>query len=357
VQGGQELDLTGPTVAGEKFDLKQLRGKVVLVDFWATWCGPCVAEMPNVKRVYDRYHKDGFEVVGVSLDNSKDALVKFLKAREVHWPQLFFDDKDAQGWNNPLARKYGVNSIPFTVLVDRAGKVARIGVRGEALRAAVAQLLGKEAAPPPVLAQAQYQIRLSQWDKAAAEYADADLLSRPPRDDALAYASLLLLRGDNEGYNRFCRHMIQGAQTEDPCDAYFLARSCATARKCLVDPAQVVQWANQAVASDPVAWNYHVLGLAQYRAGQLDQALESFTKANATFWRYSELNWFGLALVHHSLGHTGEARRCLDKGIQWLERVGPPRPGQPARLLPTDWLEAHLLRREAEELLQKKQAK
>ncbi|HEY7428499.1 MAG TPA: tetratricopeptide repeat protein, partial [Gemmataceae bacterium] len=65
VQVGQELDLAGPTVQGDKFDLKQLRGKVVLIDFWATWCGPCVAEMPNVKRVYDRYHKDGFEVVGV----------------------------------------------------------------------------------------------------------------------------------------------------------------------------------------------------------------------------------------------------------------------------------------------------
>ncbi|HEY7428116.1 MAG TPA: tetratricopeptide repeat protein, partial [Gemmataceae bacterium] len=118
---GQEMDLAGPTVQGEKFDLKQLRGKVVLIDFWATWCGPCVAEMPNVKRAYDRYHKDGFEVVGVSLDNSKEKLVEFLKTKEVPWPQLFFAAKGDQGWNNPLARKYGVRAIPSTILVDRAG--------------------------------------------------------------------------------------------------------------------------------------------------------------------------------------------------------------------------------------------
>jgi thiol-disulfide isomerase/thioredoxin len=148
VRVGQVLDLAGPTVGGEKFDLKQLRGRVVLVDFWATWCGPCVAEMPNVKQVYDRYHKDGFEVVGVSLDSSKEALGKFLKAKEVPWPQLFFEDKEAQGWNNPLARKCGVHAIPFTILVDRAGKVVQLGVRGAALEPAVAKLLGKESGAP-----------------------------------------------------------------------------------------------------------------------------------------------------------------------------------------------------------------
>jgi WD40 repeat protein/serine/threonine protein kinase/tetratricopeptide (TPR) repeat protein/thiol-disulfide isomerase/thioredoxin len=148
VQVGQELDLAGPTVGGERFDLKRLRGKVVLIDFWATWCGPCVAEMPNVMKVYDRHHKDGFEVVGVSLDNEREALTRFLKAKEVPWPQLFFDGKGEQGWNNPLARRYGVNAIPFTILVDRSGKVAQVGARGEVLEPAVTKLLGKQPAPP-----------------------------------------------------------------------------------------------------------------------------------------------------------------------------------------------------------------
>jgi tetratricopeptide (TPR) repeat protein len=197
---------------------------------------------------------------------------------------------------------------------------------------------------------AHHFIRLSQWDKAAAQYAKADLLGRPLRDDAFAYACLFLIRGDSEGYNGFCQGMIQrAAKTEDPFEAYVLARTCAMARKSPVDPARAVQWANEGVARDPRAWYFHPLGLAQYRAGQFDQALQSFTKAMN--WNYAGLNWFGLALVHHRLGHPDEARQCLDKGIQWLEREGPPGPGQPANLPAQDWLEAQLLRREAEEVL------
>jgi serine/threonine protein kinase len=201
-----------------------------------------------------------------------------------------------------------------------------------------------------VLAKARDYVRLSQWDKAAAEYAKADLRARPLRDDAFAYACLFLIRGDGEGYNRFCQGMIQRvAQTADPIEVYTLARSCAMARKGPVDPARAVQWAERQRSPSP--WDYHVLGLAQYRAGQLDQALQSFTRANVKAWKHRELNWFGLALVHHRLGHPDEARQCLARGIQWLEREGPPGPARPASLLAQDWLAAQLLRREAEELL------
>jgi thiol-disulfide isomerase/thioredoxin len=154
VRVGQALDLVGPTVEGKTFDLKLLRGKVVLIDFWATWCGPCVAEMPNVKGVYDRYHQDGFEVVGVSLDNSRGALLQFLKAKGISWPQLFDEDSRAQGWKNPLVRKYGIHAIPATILVNRAGVVAAVRVRGEALEPAVARLLGKTPASPTAVASA-----------------------------------------------------------------------------------------------------------------------------------------------------------------------------------------------------------
>jgi hypothetical protein len=145
--------------------------------------------------------------------------------------------------------------------------------------------------------------------------------------------------------------MIQrAARTETPLEAYILARSCAMAAKSPADPARTVQWANRAVASNPSVWYLHALGLAQYRAGQFEQALQSFFRANV------ELNAFGLALVHYRLGHPGEARRYLDKGVQWLERQGPPGPDQPAKLMPQDWLEAQLLRREAEELLKIKRS-
>jgi tetratricopeptide (TPR) repeat protein/predicted Ser/Thr protein kinase len=208
------------------------------------------------------------------------------------------------------------------------------------------------------LYQASHYILLSQWDKAATEYAKADLWAGPLREDAFNYACLFLIRGDSEGYNRFCQRMIQRtAQTKDPYEAYTLARSCVMAPKCPVDPARAIQWAKQSVANEHNAWDLHVLGLAQYRAGQFDEALHSFTKANNKSWRYQELNLFGLALLHQRLGHPDEARKCLDKGTQWLERKCPASTGtRRAELLPQDWLEAQLLRREAEEMLKIKQS-
>ncbi len=211
------------------------------------------------------------------------------------------------------------------------------------------------AAQSLVLARARHFIKLSQWDKAAAEYAHVDW-SRPLHDDAFAYACLFLIRGDGEGYNRFCLGFIQrGAQLEG-AEPYVLARICAIARSSPVDPARAVDWANRAVAGSHNPWDLHLLGLAQYRAGQMEQALQSFTEANIKRWRYADLNWFALALVHHRLGHPDEARECLDKGMQWLAREGPSGPDQPTNLLPQDWLEAQLLRREAEELIASQQS-
>jgi thiol-disulfide isomerase/thioredoxin len=119
----QEVEIAGPTVQGPPFDLKALRGKVVLVDFWATWCAPCIAELPNMREVYDRYHARGFEVVGVSLDESRERLTEFIRDKQVPWPQIFFDKEGQRGWANPLARRYQVNAIPDTILVDQDGPV------------------------------------------------------------------------------------------------------------------------------------------------------------------------------------------------------------------------------------------
>lgn len=206
------------------------------------------------------------------------------------------------------------------------------------------------AAQTLVLARARNYVNLSQWDKASAEYARI-AWSKPLADDAFTYASLFLIRGDSEGYHRFCDVMLGRAASLDGAETYVMARICAIARVSPVDPARVVKWANQGVSANHSPWDFHVLGLAQYRAGQLAEALESLTKANVKGWRYHELSWFALALVHYRLGHPDEARQCFDKGIEWLARVGPSGPDQPANLLPQDWLEAQLLRREAEELM------
>jgi thiol-disulfide isomerase/thioredoxin len=144
---GKPPEIAGPTLEGSEFDIAQYKGKVVLVDFWATWCGPCVGELPNVKSVYEKYHEEGFEVLAVSFDNTKGDLAKFVKDRELPWPQIYFDEEGKRGWQNPLGQKYGISGIPATFLVDRQGNLQKIDVRGEMLEPAVVELLKGNTAP------------------------------------------------------------------------------------------------------------------------------------------------------------------------------------------------------------------
>ncbi|MCA8999301.1 MAG: TlpA family protein disulfide reductase [Planctomycetaceae bacterium] len=139
---GNEIDIEGTTVEGKPFNIDSYKGKVVLVDFWATWCGPCVAELPNVKAMYDAYHDKGFEVVGISLDESKEDLVGFIEKRDLKWVTLFSENPENQGWNNPIARHYGISGIPTVILVNQEGKVVHLNARGNVLQEELAKLLG-----------------------------------------------------------------------------------------------------------------------------------------------------------------------------------------------------------------------
>lgn len=112
-------------------------GHVTLIDFWATWCGPCKEEMPNVISAYQTYHGQGFDIVGVSLDDDRDELVNFTRAQGMAWPQYF----DGMAWQNKLAVKYGVHSIPMNYLLDRHGVIVGKGLRGSHLGQAVAGAL------------------------------------------------------------------------------------------------------------------------------------------------------------------------------------------------------------------------
>lgn len=132
------LTLEFTAVDGSEVSLKDLRGKVVLLDFWATWCGPCVQEVPNVVATYKKLHEKGFEIVGISLDQDKEALTQFTKEHGMTWPQYF----DGQGWNNKISSQFGITSIPAMWLLDRKGFVVSTNARAN-LEAQVTALLEK----------------------------------------------------------------------------------------------------------------------------------------------------------------------------------------------------------------------
>ena len=129
--------LLGKTLEGKPISIADFRGKVLLVDFWAVWCGPCVAEMPNVKRVYNTYKDQGFDILGISLDNDEKTLRDYLKKNEIPWRQAF----DGQGWDSTVPSIYGIRGIPTMWIIGKDGALISENARGENLEKIIVKAL------------------------------------------------------------------------------------------------------------------------------------------------------------------------------------------------------------------------
>ncbi|WP_395737480.1 TlpA family protein disulfide reductase [Prosthecobacter sp.] len=132
----QALDIKFTAVDGRVVDLASLRGKVVLIDFWATWCKPCMGEIPNVVAAYQKYHDQGFEVIGISFDTNKVTLQRVTEDMHMPWPQYF----DGKGWQNDFGVKFGIHGIPTMWLIDQQGRLVTKNARTD-LAGQVAKLL------------------------------------------------------------------------------------------------------------------------------------------------------------------------------------------------------------------------
>jgi len=138
--GALAPEINLPTPDGKNIPLSSLRGKVVLIDFWASWCGPCRAENPNVVKLYQAKKDQGFDIYSVSLDKDKNAWIKAIEKDGLAWPSHV---SDLGYWNSSVVKQYGFQGIPFTVLVDREGKIVAKGLRGPQLEEAVTEYLKK----------------------------------------------------------------------------------------------------------------------------------------------------------------------------------------------------------------------
>jgi len=137
--------LNAVDIGGHRWTSEDLRGRVVLIDFWATWCAPCLAELPRLRALRDRHDRRDFEILGISLDaGSRQTLVSWLNRNRIEWPQIH----ERGGYSGTTARTFGIDRLPKSILVNRDGSIAAVDLRGDALVSRVDALVSHVVTPP-----------------------------------------------------------------------------------------------------------------------------------------------------------------------------------------------------------------
>ena len=139
--GSPAPEISQKTPQGKTLKLSSLKGKVVLIDFWASWCRPCMISMPALKKTYAKYKDQGFEIYGVSLDRDSSRWANTITAQKLVWKHV----SDLKYWSNAAAKKYSVHGIPATFLIDKNGNIAGKNLHGTALELKIEELLAKKA--------------------------------------------------------------------------------------------------------------------------------------------------------------------------------------------------------------------
>lgn len=400
---GNPIDLEGQLIDGSKFDWESYRGKVVLVDFWATWCGPCIAEAPNVRQQYDLYHELGFEVVGISLDTKKNALEAYIKKEGVPWVNLY---EDGAGWKHPMAVKYGVKAIPTVMLIDREGKVVSLNARGRELPNLLAKqfssksdweraveiysrriadqkedaaLIARRAAA--YMALEHWDLAFVDWERAIALQPDLAAqafqafrsaeryeeavkfglmkVKREPNDPLawLIVAPYMHALGRDADLRVHCKAMIeQFRETKDSRAARLTTKACTLVPGLISIeelPENIVNLTEQSALGG--AWNCSIGAVLAYRAGEFERALELLEKSRTLpkIAYATSVIQPTRAMLELQRGETTAAEKLLRDAKKTLDELR----GDEANRGFHDLLIAEMLFREAQSMIDTAEAK